>query len=124
MDRSGGADEGRLAPRQDHRGASGTRPRSAVIPARATAHLRLPSRRRAVPGVRDNDPYGRVGGPKCVLVPDLSNVTELSYREQASYLAGYWQEETPPSIVLVARYSGKSGRVKTLLKPISGLAAT
>ena len=31
MDRSGGADEGRAAPRQDHRGAARTRPRSAVL---------------------------------------------------------------------------------------------
>src|SRR5262249_54023747 len=80
MDRSGGTDEGRAAPRQDHRRPSRTRPRAAVIPARAAPHLRVPARRRAVPGVRDNDPNGSAGGPKRVLVPELSDVTGCQWQ--------------------------------------------
>ena len=41
-----------LARRQDRRGAARTRPRSAVLPARSAPDVRVPARRRAVPGVR------------------------------------------------------------------------
>ena len=74
VDRFGGADEGGLARRQDRRGAPRTRSRSAVIFARPAPHVRVPARRRAVPGVWDNDQHHRAGGPKCVLVSSLSNM--------------------------------------------------
>src|SRR5260370_39179426 len=103
MDRSDGADEGRFARRQDHRGAARTRPRSAVIPARSAPDIRIPALGGAVPRVRGTHPHGGAGGQKRVLVPDLSNVIERSRLPETpqviralSELSGS-REEDPPA---------------------------
>ena len=53
--------------REDDHGA-------AVVPPGPTAHLGLPARRRAVPGVRNRDAHRGARGPQPVLVPDLPEV--------------------------------------------------
>jgi len=51
------------------------------------AHLCLPPRRRAVPGVRHHDPHRRVGRSQSVLVPDVPEVRAAGRSEAAEVAA-------------------------------------
>jgi hypothetical protein len=80
-----------------------------------------------VPGVGGPDPYGSAGGPKCVLVPDMSAVTKRASNTSNSKvvggthkLTGNWQEETLASTDSDSDCLGTSSNVKIIPR----LAAT